>query len=140
MKKPSITLLQKIQEALESSKSKFVTADMLSQQIGIVPEKIQEACSFFNPLVTIDFTFDLKEILKEITDYVSATSKPATRKVTPSKTKVLPYQTVLDFIYDKMTYEGIVDKSSSLSDTELRLLKRIANEELKARREAKKKK
>ena len=42
----------KIQQALSSTSQKYVTAEMLSQSIGIYPDVINEALSMFNPVVT----------------------------------------------------------------------------------------
>ena len=138
--KPQKERLELILKALKASKAKFLTAEALSREIGLVPDAIQAACSMFNPLVSIDYTFDLKQLIPELDAYLSAlpSSRPITKRTTTGKRKPLPYQSVIEFVYDKMTYSGIVDKSKSLSDAELRLLRRLALEELKLRKAGKK--
>jgi len=51
-----------------------------------------------------------------------------------TKKETAPYNSVVDFIYEKMTFGGIVDKTLVLKDGDLRMIKRLANDELKARR------
>ena len=142
MNKSELKQLEKILISLKTNKSKFVTAEHLSQQIGIVPEAIQALCANFNPIVTIDFSFDLKELIPEIETFleVNLKTRATARKTSPSKKKPLPYRSVIEFVYDRMTTDGIVDKSRQMSDAELRLLKRVATEELKVRKIQKKSK
>jgi len=135
MRTSNITLLKKIAHGLRNTKAKFSTADMLANEIGIMPEKIQEACAEYNPLVKIDFGFDLKGMLPLIDARLSelaAQAKPARKLIT--KKKIAPYNSVVEFIYDRMTFGGIVDKTLTLKDDELRMIRRLAGDELKSRR------
>ena len=45
------------------------------------------------------------------------------------KKQLEEYESVTDFIYKKMTYGGVVDKNAYLSDTDLRILKKLIAEE-----------
>jgi len=135
MEKPNITLLRKIYHGMRQSKAKFLTAEMLSKEIGVVPEKIQEACAMFNPLTTIDFGFDLKTLMPDFEAHFATLAQvPKTAKPRITKKETAPYNSVVDFIYEKMTFGGIVDKTLVLKDGDLRMIKRLANDELKARR------
>ncbi len=138
MKQAEFKLLEKIFIALKTHKSKFVTAEMIAQTIGILPEKIQEICATFNPLITIDYSYDLKQIIPDIEAFLTTKSKMTKKNQT--KKQVSNYERVIDFVYDKMTFNGIVDRSAVLSDADLREIKFIAMNELKIRRANKKKK
>jgi len=140
MNKTDLLLLEKILGALTSIKAKYVTADSLSREIGVLPEKIQDLCATFNPLVTIDFSFNLKDLMPEIEKHVAMKVKKTAKKVASAKKELSSYQRLIDFVYDKMTYEGMLDKSIVLDDRELREIKSIASEELRTRRALKKKK
>jgi hypothetical protein len=89
----------------------------------------------------MDYSFDLKELLPDLEAYLKASGKGAYEKKSGELAKKpLPYNNVVEFVYDKMTFDGIVDKSQVLSDPDLRMIKRIALEELRQRRLARKKK
>jgi hypothetical protein len=47
---------------------------------------------------------------------------------------VLPYVNFSDFIYQKMTMGGIVDKSMQLSEKDLKIAKKLIINELKSRK------
>ncbi|MFA5235241.1 MAG: hypothetical protein WC399_00085 [Bacilli bacterium] len=141
MNKPSLKTIQKLYAGIKGSKAKYLTAEALSHQIGLLPETIQEAAAFFNPIATMDYSFDLKELLPDLETFLKGAGKSVNeKKNTEATKKPLPYANVVEFVYDKMTFDGIVDKSHVLSDPDLRLLKRIAAEELRIRRLARKKK
>lgn len=141
MNKPSLKTILKIYGGIKASKAKYLMAETLSREIGLLPETIQEAAAYFNPIATMDYSFDLKELLPDLDAYLKASGKGAYEKKSGELTKKpLPYNNVVEFVYDKMTFDGIVDKSQVLSDPDLRMIKRIALEELRQRRLARKKK
>lgn len=140
MNKTELQTLEKIHQALSTHKAKYVTAESLSREIGVLPEKIQQLCATFNPLVTIDFSFNLKELIPDIDKHLTSKVKKAVKKTVAIKKEVGSYQRLIDFVYDKMTFEGMLDKSIVLEDRELREIKAIASEELRVRRALKKKK
>jgi hypothetical protein len=132
--------LKKIITAIKSSKAKFVTAERLSNEMGIIPEKILDICTHFNPLVKIDFTFDLRELLDDMEQYVNKlrSKKKSVKKKNVTKKKIQAYENVVDFIYEKMTFGGIVDKTIILTDFDLRTIRRLAKNELDQRKSGKK--
>lgn len=140
MNKNDLQTLEKIHQALSTHKSKYVTAESLSREIGVLPEKIQELCATFNPLVTIDFSFNLKELVQDIEKHLLTKVKRTVKKTIAIKKDVGSYQRLIDFVYDKMTFDGMLDKSIVLNDRDLREIKAIASEELRVRRALKKKK
>lgn len=140
MNKNEFILLEKIATGLKVNRQKYVTADSLSSEIGILPERIQDICASFNPLVTIDFSFNLKDLLPEIEKVLQAKEKRIIKKTIAIKKDVSNYQRLIDFVYDKMTFQGMLDKSIILEDRDLREIRTIASDELKLRRSLKKKK
>ena len=53
-------------------------------------------------------------------------------KVVAKKKDVVPYESVSDFVYKKMTFAGMVDRNLVLNEKDLRILKRLVNDELAA--------
>ena len=140
MKKPQLSLLIQIFDVISKSKLKYLTAEMVSLELGIYPDKISETCAYFNPLATIDYSFDLKSLQDQIETYIKENEKkPSKPKTKPVEKKILPYESVTDFVYQKMTFSGLVDQSAHLSDADLRLLRKLISEELKNRKLASKK-
>ncbi len=127
--------IKKIYQALLTSKLKYLTAEMLAQHIGIYPELILDASAIFNPLISMDPTFNMLELLPQFKQYVdtlSTTKKPANKL--PQKKDLQTYASFVAFIYEKMTLAGIVDKAIVLSDADLKLAKKLIQNELKARK------
>jgi NADH/NAD ratio-sensing transcriptional regulator Rex len=125
---------QHIFDALNQLPHKYVTAEMLSQTLGIYPDMINEALSLFNPVVTLDVTFNLKELLPQLESYLGANKPLITKKRTANKTMEKQFASFSEFVYEKMTLAGIVDKNIILSDKELKLAKKLIQTELKSRK------
>ena len=96
---------------------------------------INETLSYFNPMVIMDYKFNLIELIPEMKKYVEkkeADRKPAAPAV--KKGDVNAFNSVSEFIYRKMTYNGMVDKNAYLSDKDLKILKRLITDEQKRRK------
>jgi NADH/NAD ratio-sensing transcriptional regulator Rex len=126
-------LYQKIYDVLSQSSQKYVTAEMLSQWIGIYPDVINEALSLFNPVVTLDVSFNLLELLPDIGQHLGNEKPIRVKKVKPSRAP-LAYGSFAEFVYQKMTIAGIVDKNIVLSEKDLKLAKKLIQVELKSRK------
>ncbi len=125
---------QKMLNALLGASQKYVNADMLAQMIGIYPDVINEAMSLFNPVVTLDVTFNLKELIPQLEMYLQSAKLSLTKRNRAPKIQEKTFATLGEFVYEKMTISGIVDKNSILSDRDLRLAKKIITQELKSRK------
>jgi hypothetical protein len=125
---------QQIFETLNQMPHKYVTAEMLSQALGIYPDMINEALSLFNPVVTLDVTFNLKDLLPQLETYLKTNKPLVTKKRTPKQALEKQFGSFADFVYEKMTISGIVDKSLVLSDKDLKLAKKLIQIELKSRK------
>jgi len=136
MKEPSLSTVKKYYLALTKVKKKYVTSESLSLVVGIYPEVINETLSYFNPMVIMDYKFNLLDLLPDMKEFIAKkeeAKKPASTVIV-KKGDVNAYNSVSEFIYKKMTYNGIVDKNAYLSDKDLKLLKKIIAEEQKRRK------
>lgn len=143
MNNPTIAKLKKILTAIKHAKTKVVTSETLSRDVGLYPEAINDLLSFFDPLVTMDYAYDVKSLVDPIERYIATEEakkekKPATPRL--SKKAVDQYASINEFIYAKLTIGGIVDQTVQLSDLDLRALKRLVNDEQAKRKSLKAKK
>ena len=141
MKEPNVKELKKyLQGMAKLPKAKYITSERLSRIVGIYPEVINENLSYFDPMVKMDYEFNLLELVPQMKKFIEA--KEAKRAPTPKpivvkKDEIDLYDNYFDFIYKKLTYGGMIDKSVELSDKDLKILKKLISEEL-ANRKAKK--
>ena len=139
MKKPSVTTIKKYLQAMTKKKVKYMTSERLASIVGVYPEKINEDLSYFDPMINMDYTYDLLELIPTLEEYVSDdANKKEVAKVenVVTKKKLAQYESLNDFIYKKMTFAGMIDRNYNWSDAELRALKRLIGEE-QARRKKK---
>ena len=133
MKGPSITVLKKYLNAMTKNKVKYMTCERLSRIVGVYPEAIAEALSYFDPLLNMDPSYDLLVLIPQIKEYIQeeeekkASNAP---KVMAKKKDINEYESVSDFVYKKMTFAGMVDRNLVLNEKDLRILKRLVNDEL----------
>ena len=126
------TTAKKYLSAIEGSKKKYLTTENLSRVMGIYPEVIAEQLSFFEPILAMDPSYDLKELIPAINKYIEEEDNKKNKKtvVKVSKKEISGYKSVSDFIYKKMTFNGLVDRYASLSECDLKALKKLVQKEL----------
>ena len=137
MKAPSVTVLKKYLSALGKIKAKYVTAERLSRVVGVYPEIICETLSYFEPMLMMDPDYNLLALIPQIKQYISDMEEkkiPVQPIDVISKKQLEEYESVVDFIYKKMSVGGIIDKGATLTDKDLRILKRLISEELAKRK------
>ena len=135
MKGPSVTVLKKYLSAMTKKKVKYMTAERLAHIIGVYPDVIAETLSFFEPMLKMDPSYDLLFLIPQIKEYIqNEEDKKSTNapKVVATKKDVVEYESVNDFVYKKMTFAGMVDRNVQLNEKDLRILKRLVNDELAA--------
>ena len=135
MKGPSVTVLKKYLNAMSKKKVKYMTCERLSNLVGVYPEVIAENLSYFDPMLNMDPTYDLLVLIPQIKEYILEQEEkkvPSAPKVVVTKKDVDGYESVSDFIYKKMTFGGMVDRNLVLHEKDLRILKRLVNDELAA--------
>lgn len=137
MKEPSVSTLKKYLSCMSKMKAKYITAERLSKVVGIYPEIISDNLSYFDPTLKMDYEYNLLELVPTIKKYIEDKEKKkdvAIRIEPITKKDVEQYDSVIDFVYKKMAIGGFVDKSVNLSSSDLRILKRLINEELNKRK------
>ena len=141
MKEPSVKDLKKyLQGMAKLPKAKYITSERLAHIIGIYPEVINENLSFFDPMIMMDYTFNLLELVPQIKKFIEDKENkraPVPKPVVVKRNEVDLYDSYFDFIYKKLTIGGMIDKSAELSDKDLKILKKLITDEL-ANRKAKK--
>ncbi len=138
--KPSVSTLKKYLNAMSKTKFKYVTAERLSKMVGIYPEVITDTLSYFDPMLVMDYEYNLLELIPQIKDYIIVQEEkktPINRSTSVTKKELHDYESVNDFVYRKMSIGGMIDKSVELTDHDLRILKKLINEE-QAKRKNKK--
>lgn len=139
MKEPKVNDLKKYLSSLVKLNKKYVTAERLSKVVGIYPEIINENLSYFNPMLMMDPSFNLMELVpaikKFIVDKEINKTLIAEKKKTVKKKDLIQYSSINDFIYKKMTNNGgLFDHSVNLTDTDLKILKKLVVEEIAKRK------
>ena len=73
MKEPSVKELKKYLQGISKlPKAKYITSERLSRIIGIYPEVINENLSFFDPMIMMDYTYNLLELVPAMKKFISA--------------------------------------------------------------------
>lgn len=126
------TTAKKYLSAIEGSKKKYLTTENLSRIMGIYPEVIAEQLSYFEPMLAMDPSYDLKELVPVINKYIEEEDSKKAKKpvVKVSKKDISGYKSVSDFIYKKMTFNGLVDRYATLTEADLKALKKLVQKEL----------
>ena len=136
------TLAKKYLSAIKGAKKKHLTSDALGRLMGIYPDIVREQLSFFEPLITMDMDYDTHDVIPLIEDYLEKLEekKEPVERIVIRKDKIDEYDGLADFVYKKFTIGGLVDKNITLSEVDLKVLKRIVNDELAKQAKSKKKK
>ena len=138
MKEPSVKDLKKyLQGMAKLPKAKYITSERLAHIIGIYPEVINENLSFFDPMIMMDYTFNLLELVPAIKKFIEDKENkraPVPKPVVVKRNEVDLYESYFDFIYKKLTIGGMIDKSAELTDKDLKILKKLITDELASRK------
>jgi len=132
------TTAKKYLSAINGSKRKHLTCEGLSLYMGIYPEIIASELSEFEPMLAMDPSFNLRELIPALEAYIEEQSKEKKEpRIAVKKAEISQYKSVADFVYNKMTIGGLVDRNISLSEKDLKLLRHLVNQELDALKGAK---
>lgn len=125
------TTAKKYLSAINGSKRKHLTCEGLSLYMGIYPEIIARDLSEFEPMLAMDPTFNLRELTPALEQYIEEQSKEKKEpRIAVKKAEVNQYKSVADFVYNKMTIGGLVDRNITLNEKDLKLLRHLVNQEL----------
>ena len=137
MNKPNVSTLKKYLAAMSKIKAKYITSERLSRVIGIYPEIINENLAYFDPMIKMDSSANLLELVPDIKKYIEeeeSKKAPAVHIAPVYKKEVEEYKDVNDFVYRKYAVGGMINKSAELSEKDLRILKKLVSEELAKRK------
>lgn len=113
-------------------KRKYVTSELLSKEVGVYPDIINETFSYFDPMVNLDYQYNLMDLLEQLENLINELSKENEKKPHKklvTKKQLEQYSSINDFVYQKMSIGGLIDRSAYLDDADLRTLKRLINQE-----------
>lgn len=135
------TTAKKYLSAINGSKRKHLTCEALSLHVGIYPEVIAHDLSEFEPMLAMDPTYNLRELVPALEVFIEEQSKEKKEpRIAVKKAEVSQYKSVADFVYNKMTIGGLVDRNIPLSEKDLKVLRHLVNQELDAIKGAKRNK
>jgi len=126
---------KKYLKAMKANKTKYLTCEILAKDIGIYPDIIANALSYFDPLITMDMGYDLRNIQHPLSEFVK--EKEANRHTSRKPTKLVEtkYKSVNDFVFSKYVVAGgLMDRSIELNTNDLKELKKVVTNELKIRK------
>lgn len=126
------TRAKKYLSAIKSAKGKNLSGEALARHMGIYPDVIREELSYFEPIITMDMDYNFRDLVPAIEEYILAEENKSVKKerVVIRKSELDQYSSVSDFIYQKLTIGGLVDRGRELSEVDLKALKKLVNEEL----------
>ena len=93
-------------------------------------------------MVRMDFEYNIKDLLPNLEEYLEKleTTTPKVVKAPRVTKKTLEsYDSIINFIYAKMTTGGMVNQGVELSDQDLKVLKKLIIKEEQERRKLRKK-
>ena len=117
---------------MEKMKKKYITVERLSRVIGYYPDIICDTLAYFEPMLKMQPDFNLLELVPMMKQFVINKEENKVKEIKGpaiKKKQLEEYESITDFIYRKMTYGGVVDRNAELSDTDLRILKKLIAEE-----------
>ncbi len=133
MKTPSLNQCRKYLSALKKCKGNYVTSEKLSPLLGYYPEVVNEFFSFFDPMVTLDYQYNLRDLEPVLEKYIEENANKKgpiiNKEDVVSKKTLEEYESINDFIYQNMTSNGMFIKNYELSDYDLRVLKKLISAE-----------
>ncbi|MCQ2815399.1 MAG: hypothetical protein MJ227_03925 [Bacilli bacterium] len=138
MSEPKLSEVKKYLSSIIKINKKYVTTERLSKVVGIYPEVINETLNYFNPMIKMDPEYNLMELVPTLKKFVSDKEDEKTNSLVkkPQPQRITEhYDSIGDFVYRKMTVAGgLLDKNINLSDLDLRILKKLINEEQQKRK------
>lgn len=126
------TRARKYLSIIKNTRGKNLSSEALARQMGIYPDVIREELSFFEPMITMDMEFNFRDLVPLIEQYIEneELNSPKKERVVIRKSELNQYSSVSDFLYQKLTIGGLVDKNKQLSELDLKTLKKLVNDEL----------
>ncbi len=132
---------RKYLKTIESIRRKYISLEMIANKIGIYSDIIADELSYFDPLIKLDLDYNVKDLIPALTEYINQVNeaKEPTKKEHSSikKKQLEQYDSVSDFIYKKLTISGFFDRNLTIKPQDLKVLRRLINEELRPKKKNK---
>lgn len=119
---------------ISTSKKRFFSCEDLSKVTGLKIDTIYTYVEEFYPMIRLDVSCNLKDLLKTIEKYIVALEKatPIKKKKRISTNEYDKYESFIDYIYKNMTISGgILDTGYILNAKDKRMLKHFLNKKSK---------
>jgi len=137
MKTPNVSSLKRYASSIRKFKSSEVTVEDLAKKINVYPEVITNCLSYFEPMLMMDLSFNLKELLPQMEKFIEESSVN-NEAVSPvyklDKEELKKYASINDFVFKKLTVNGQVNMEAYLSDKDLVSLSELIKKEQKRRK------
>ena len=120
---------------INESKSKIVTLRKLSLGTNIKEDVILDDFVDYDPLIRMIEGTNFRKFVDELEHIIDVANN--TKKKAPKKKKVKSanYNSIKDFIYDKMTLvDGFIDRSYEFDEDDIKALRLLCTRELKKKR------
>ena len=117
---------------LNDSKSKIVQLRKLSLGTNILEETILDEFCEFDPLIKMIEGTNFKKFIPQLEEFIA--SQNVVKKKAPKKKKVKTsnYNSIKEFLYDKMPLTGgFVDRSYEFDEEDIKTLRLLCTRELK---------
>ena len=137
MAEPKVSDIKKYLNGILKINKKYVTSERLSRYVGVYPDIINGHLSYFEPMLNMDPDFNLMEIVPKLKEYIVSKEENKNtliKKPPVRRNNLMEYESIQDFIYKKLTFGGVVDRNAQLSDMDLRILKKLIQEEQNKRK------
>ncbi|MCQ2792689.1 MAG: hypothetical protein MJ208_04125, partial [Bacilli bacterium] len=106
---------KRLLKAIKANKQKYLTCELLAKDVGLYPDIIAGMLSYFDPIIQMDMTYDVRNITNKLAAFVKEKdeNRRAPRKV--NKLAETQYKTVNDFVFAKYVVAGgLMDRSIEL--------------------------
>lgn len=125
---------KRLLKAIKANKQKYLTCEILSKDVGIYPDIIAGMLSTFDPIISMDPNYDIRNVTSQLSAFVREHSE---RHVTHRGNKLAEtqFKSVNDFVFSKYVVAGgLMDRSIELTDADLKELKKVVTNEIKLRK------
>ena len=134
MAEPKITDLRKYLIGINKTKKKHVTSEMLSKEVGIYPEVINDTLSYFEPILKMDPDYNLVDLVPEIKNFILHKEEEheiANQNRAKANKDSVKYTSIIDFVYKKLSAGGgMINRNAVLPEEDLYALKKVVQKEI----------
>jgi hypothetical protein len=143
MSEPAKALVKKLVLAIKKGGRKYVPVEWLSTNLGLYQDVLLDTLVYFEPMIRLNPEFNTKELLPQMEEFIAPTeeeNEDKPKRIIITKKEMNEFPTIGAFVYRKFTsVGGLVDHTTTLTDSELRILQKLVSDEIRRRNPKKKK-